>query len=221
MSAQGISEGVVLLTGRPAHRINQYLVSDVLIDSGTPGAARRLLRDLAGRPVVAHAITHGHPDHYGSSRALTERLGVSMWCPAGDAEAVRTRRLPHADHPIGRLLGRMPPPPPPPIARTLHEGDDVAGFEVLDTPGHSPGHVSYWREADRVLIMGDALFNVEPLSGRVGLREPPTFMSVDPAGNREAIRRVAALEPALALFGHGPPLRDPGALSAFAGTLAG
>lgn len=221
MSAREISPGIVLLTGRPAYRINQYLVDDVLIDAGPPGLTRRLLRDLGGRPLSVHALTHGHPDHYGSSRALTERLGVPTWCPAGDAEAVRTRRLPHSNHPVGRLTGRMPGPPPPAIARTLHEGDEVAGFRVLDTPGHSPGHVSYWREADRVLIVGDVLFNVEPLSGRVGLREPPVALTVDPARNRDAIRRLAALEPEIALFGHGPPLRDPAALSAFAASLAG
>jgi hydroxyacylglutathione hydrolase len=92
---------------------------------------------------------------------------------------------------------------------------------VLDTPGHSPGHVSYWRETDGVLIVGDVAFNIAPLSGRVGLREPPAFMTVDPARNRESIRRLAALEPTLALFGHGPPLRDPAAWPTFAtGLLA-
>jgi glyoxylase-like metal-dependent hydrolase (beta-lactamase superfamily II) len=90
---------------------------------------------------------------------------------------------------------------------------------VLDTPGHSPGHVSYWREADGVLIVGDVAFNVAPIGGQVGLREPPAFMTVDTARNRDSIRRLAALEPTLALFGHGPPLRDPAAWSGFVAGL--
>ncbi len=220
MSAQHVGDGTWLLTGRPAHRINQYLVGDVLIDAGTPGTARRLLRDLEGHAVVAHAITHAHPDHYGSSRALTRRLDLPLWCPVGDAEALETRRLPHAEHPLARLMAYLPGPPAPPVARRLEEGDEVAGFRALATPGHSPGHVSYWREADRVLIVGDVVFNVALLSGRVGLREPPAPLTVDPARNRESIRRLAALEPRLALFGHGPPLRDPSAWGAFAATLS-
>ena len=219
MSAKQVAKGVWLHTGRPEHRINQYLTTSVLIDSGTPGAARRLMRELEGRTVVAHAITHAHPDHYGSSRALCRRLDLPFWCPTDDAGDVESRRLAHSELLLGRLIGLPPGPAPPPIARRLREGDEVSGFRVLDTPGHSPGHVSYWREADGVLIVGDVAFNVAPLSGQVGLREPPAFMTVDPARNRQSIRRLAALEPTLALFGHGPPLCDPAAWHALAANL--
>ena len=214
-SYEEVAEGVWLLTGRPKYRLNQYLNGDVLIDSGTPAAARRLLRDLEGRAIVAHAITHAHPDHYGSSKAVTERLKVPFWCPSDDADALESRHLPHSDLLLGQLIGLPHGPVGPPVARRLREGDDVAGFRVLDTPGHSPGHVSYWRETDGVLIVGDVAFNVAPMSGQLGLREPPAFLTVDPARNRDSIRRLAALEPTLALFGHGPPLRDPAAWLSF------
>lgn len=219
MSLEIVADDVALLSGRARYRINQYLLEDVLVDSGTPAAARRLVADLAGRTLTAHALTHGHPDHYGSSRALADRFSVPFWCPAGDAEAVASRHLPHSEHPLGKLLGRAPGPPAPPIARRLGEGDEVAGFRVVESPGHSPGHVAYWRERDAVLIAGDALFNIDPLSGRTRLREPPVALTVDPRRNRESIRRLAALEPRLVLFGHGPPLRDPAALRALASTL--
>jgi glyoxylase-like metal-dependent hydrolase (beta-lactamase superfamily II) len=48
-----------------------------------------------------------------------------------------------------------------------------------------------------------------------GLHEPPRILTRDPRRNRESARRLAALEPELALFGHGPPLHDPAALTAF------
>ena len=99
-------------------------------------------------------------------------------------------------------------PPAVKVDRALNEGDEVAGFEVLDVPGHSPGHIAYWRESDRTLIAGDVCFNLHPLTGIPGLREPPDVLTYDPALNREAIRRLAELEPSLTLFGHGPPLRD-------------
>ena len=95
-----------------------------------------------------------------------------------------------------------------PVARTLAEGDALAaGFTVLDTPGHSPGHVSYWREADRTLICGDVFFNMHLLTTIPGLHQPPHLFTPDPAENRRSERRLAALEPATAGFGHGPVLR--------------
>jgi glyoxylase-like metal-dependent hydrolase (beta-lactamase superfamily II) len=98
--------------------------------------------------------------------------------------------------------------PPHPVARRLREGDEVAGFTVLEVPGHTPGHVAFWRESDRTLIAGDVFFNVP------NLRPPPAGFNDDTARNRESMRRLAALEPAVAVFGHGPPLRDPAKLQA-------
>jgi glyoxylase-like metal-dependent hydrolase (beta-lactamase superfamily II) len=105
------------------------------------------------------------------------------------------------------------------VDRPLREGDEVAGFTVLDVPGHSAGHVAFWRESDRVLVLGDVLNNMDVMTGRRGLHEPKVFFTPDPARNRESIHRLAALEPRLACFGHGPPLRDPRALQDFAAKL--
>jgi glyoxylase-like metal-dependent hydrolase (beta-lactamase superfamily II) len=119
------------------------------------------------------------------------------------------------EHPLNRLIGRFWCGPPHPVARRLEEGDVVAGFSVLHTPGHSAGHLAYWRERDRVLIIGDVLTNLDTITGVPGLHEPKTFFTPDPARNRESARRLAALEPELVCFGHGKPLRDPAKLRAF------
>ena len=110
--------------------------------------------------------------------------------------------------------------PAHPVERRLHEGDDVAGFQVLDVPGHSPGHVAFWRESDRVLILGDVLTNMDQLTGLRGLHEPKAYLTTDPAQNRASARRVAELEPSLVCFGHGPPVRDTGKFQAFVEGLA-
>ena len=107
------------------------------------------------------------------------------------------------------------------MARRLREGDEVAGFAVLETPGHSAGHIALWRARDGTLILGDVLFGCHPLTGIPGLHEPPGFFTPDPARNRESARRLASLEPALVLFGHGPPLREPAALRRFVAALSG
>ena len=87
-----LAEGVHQLKGFPPHAINVYLVGDVLVDAGTPSARRRILRQLAGRDVRTHLVTHAHPDHFGSSHAVCEALGVPLWTGDGDAEAIETAR---------------------------------------------------------------------------------------------------------------------------------
>jgi hydroxyacylglutathione hydrolase len=83
---------------------------------------------------------------------------------------------------------------------------------VLDTPGHTPGHVCFWRESDRTLICGDVMFGPDALTGH--MRQPFPIMSPDPARNRESARHLAKLDPALVCFGHGKPLRDADAFRA-------
>lgn len=214
-----LASGVRLLEGRPRNAINVYLVGDVLIDSGIERDAARILSQVRGHAVSAHAITHAHGDHFGSSHEVCEALGVPMWAGEADADAVESGTIVTARSRLEPLLKRLPPPAAHPVARRLVEGDEVAGFEVLATPGHSAGHISYWRESDRTLVLGDVLFGMKLLPPRRGLREPPTPFTPDPARNRNSARRVAALEPALVCFGHGPPLRDTRRLIDFVAAL--
>jgi len=212
-----LADDVYLLDGFPPFAINVYLVGDVLVDAATRHAAKRILRQLRGRNISAHALTHAHPDHQGSSHQVCETLAIPLWCGARDAEAVEDGRIMERQpkHPINRLIGMAFPGPPHPVARRLDEGDEVAGFQVLDTPGHSAGHVCFWRESDRTLICGDVFTNIDTLTGLPGLHEPKWFFTPDPERNRESMRRLAELEPALVCFGHGRPLRDPAKLRAF------
>ena len=214
-------DGLYLLHGLPPYAINVYLLGDVLIDAATRRAGKRILRQLSGRRVTAHALTHAHSDHQGASHEVCEKLGIALWCGELDADAMEDGRIAERQpkHPINAVIDRFWTGPPHPVARRLHEGDEVAGFEVLDVPGHSAGHVAYWRESDRTLICGDVFTNIDTLTGLPGLHEPKVFFTPDPARNRESMRRLAALEPALVCFGHGRPLRDPGKLQAFVAKL--
>jgi glyoxylase-like metal-dependent hydrolase (beta-lactamase superfamily II) len=217
-----LADGVELLAGRPRNAINVYLVGDVLIDAATRQAERRILRQLAGREVAAHALTHAHADHQGSSHAICERLAIPLWCGQDDVPAVETPGgIPQSPGLIGRLQRRFWTGPPHPVSRALVEGDEVAGFTVLECPGHSPGHVAYWRADDGVLILGDVLNNMNVFTGRPGLHEPPRVFTPDPERNRQSARRLAALRPRLVCFGHGAPLRDPEGLARFVDGLPG
>jgi glyoxylase-like metal-dependent hydrolase (beta-lactamase superfamily II) len=213
-----LAEGVHQLSGFPPNAINVYLIEDVLIDAATRQAEGRIMRQIAGHPVTAHALTHAHPDHQGSSHAICERLGIPLWCGQGDVPAMETPggvKNTQAPGWLNQLQERFWTGPPHPVARALKEGDEVAGFTVLESPGHSPGQVAYWRETDRVLILGDVLNSMHVMTGIPGLHEPPTIFTPDPARNRESARRLAALEPALTCFGHGAPVRDPRKIADF------
>jgi glyoxylase-like metal-dependent hydrolase (beta-lactamase superfamily II) len=90
---------------------------------------------------------------------------------------------------------------------------------VIEVPGHSAGHVAYFREADRVLILGDVLNGQSLVTGIPGLHEPPKIFTPDPAQNRESARKLAALEPKVIAFGHGPVLTDGGKFRDFVAAL--
>jgi hydroxyacylglutathione hydrolase len=205
-----LADDLWLLRGFPPYAINVYLMGDVLIDAATRHAGRRILRQLDGRTVTAHALTHAHPDHQGASKEVCEKLGIPLWCHHADADAMEQGLIAERQpkHLINRVIGRTMLGPPHPVARRIEEGDVIAGFEVLHVPGHSAGHVAYWRESDRALVLGDVLTNIDTITGFPGLHEPKTFFTPDPARNRESARRLAALEPELVCFGHGKPLRD-------------
>jgi hydroxyacylglutathione hydrolase len=210
--------------GFPPFAFNVYLAGGVIVDAGTRYASRRILKAIKSTslPVKAHAVTHGHCDHQGASAALTAALGVPFWGPAAEAKELRTGAVgPLApSNLITRWQLKHWAGPGLAVDRELREGDALdAGFVALETPGHSPGHLSYWREEDRVLIAGDVLFGRHPMTGRPGLHEPPREFTLDPERNRASIRRVAALRPALTLFGHGRPWRDTDALERFADAL--
>jgi hydroxyacylglutathione hydrolase len=206
-----LADGVWVLRGLPGYAVNAYLVGDVLVDAGTRLEARSILRQLRDRPLSAHALTHAHPDHNGASRAVCTQRGVPYWVGGGDAAAARDGTIIQTDFPqlpFGAFLDGLLSGPAHPVDRELGEGDEIAGFAVLDTPGHTRGHIALWREADRTLIAGDVLLGINPRTLRPGPHRHVQASHVDPATNEASLRRLVELRPELVCFGHGPPLRD-------------
>jgi len=207
-----VADGVWQLTGFPPHGINEYLLGDVLVDAGARQSKRQILKDLRGHAVTAHALTHAHADHQGASKAVCESLDVPFWVGAADADAAERPRLIRERQPdklINKVFWKVMAGPGQKVDRRLAQGDEVAGFQVLEVPGHSAGHLAFWRGSDGVLVLGDVLNNQNALTGfPVGLRLPFDFFTPDPAENRRSAKRLGELEPKLVLFGHGPPLRD-------------
>ncbi len=207
-----LADGVWQLTGFPPHAINEYLLEDVLVDAGASFSGRQILKDLRGHELSAHALTHAHGDHQGASRRVCEELGLPFWVGEGDADAAERPELIRERQPdrlINKVFWKATAGPGREVDRRLTGGDEVAGFQVLDAPGHSRGHIAFWRAFDRVLVLGDVMNSHNPLTGFPrGLRLPPDFFTPDPEQNRRSAKRLGELEPKLVLFGHGPPVRD-------------
>ena len=206
-----LAPGLALARGGPGRTLNVYLLGDVVVDSGVRWSRRRLARQLAGRQLNAHLLSHAHFDHAGCSAWLCHTLGVPLWCGQGDAAAIASGRVDtHGSPWVNRLQRRLAPVTAHPVTRIMHEGDVVAGFEVLEVPGHSPGALAFWRARDRVLVCGDVLANVGLHPSRPRLVLAPAALSSDAETNRRSAGRLAGLRPRLACFGHGFAVSDPG-----------
>lgn len=98
----------------------------------------------------------------------------------------------------------------------LPEGGHVPampGWKWTHTPGHTPGHISLWRESDRTMVVGDAFITTKQESAFAVMRQsselhgPPMYYTSDWENARESVRRLSSLDPDLVITGHGPPLQ--------------
>jgi glyoxylase-like metal-dependent hydrolase (beta-lactamase superfamily II) len=91
-----------------------------------------------------------------------------------------------------------------PVDRTVTDNeiisDVLGGLHVVATPGHSPGHISFWQPERGILFTGDVLMNL------MGLRLPFAAFTTDMTQNKRSLARIAALKPPILCFGHGTPL---------------
>jgi glyoxylase-like metal-dependent hydrolase (beta-lactamase superfamily II) len=186
-----------------------------LIDTGLPkrdGAIVEVLSSI-GRSVEdvrRIGITHAHVDHFGNAAVLQQRSGAPVFAPERDAAAIRgEEKTPHPPV-LDRLpflkpvFGLLPGADPVEVDAVIAEGEQnglPGDLKVIDTPGHTPGHISFLLErAGGVLFVGDAA--VATKSGEVKRgwmnRSTPSFDA--------SLRHIAEFDFEIAVFGHTNPL---------------
>ena len=201
-------------------RVKAYLILEPelsLIDCGYAGSERRIARAITAhgrdpaelRRVV---ITHGHPDHAGSARALAGAAVSILIHPADGANLRVTWRDVVARPTRGRVFSAMTPEPP--SFQPIEDGDVLpmlGGLRVIHTPGHTPGSVCLYGARDRVLFVGDTL---QRRFGRVSFAS--RLYSDDQAAARRAVKRLTELDVERIVFSHFAALEE-GAAEVLAG----
>ena len=202
-----------------------------LIDAAIPFSAGTIRswaeKHFLGAP-QAIVLTHGHFDHCSAAGELASHWNVPVYAHPLEFPYL-TGRLEYAPPNIGAGGGIMPllsplfPKKPIDISDRLQplaeEGSPVSvmpGWQLLHTPGHTPGHVSFFRPADRTLLVGDAFcttkaesFFEASFAQTPELHGPPAYFTSDWNAARASVERLALLEAAIVAPGHGKPLQGP------------
>jgi glyoxylase-like metal-dependent hydrolase (beta-lactamase superfamily II) len=209
-----------------------------LIDAALPGSAGRIkswAKENFTTPPNAIVLTHGHFDHVSEARQLADEWQVPVyahplefpyltgreeypapnWKAGGGMMSLTSPTLPKGPVDLGTRLKALP-----------GDGSDLSlaempGWTMLHTPGHTPGHVSFYRESDGTLLVGDAFCTTKPesffeaaLAQHTELHGPPAYFTSDWAAAKASVRKLAALEPAVVAPGHGKPLSGPDVVAA-------
>jgi glyoxylase-like metal-dependent hydrolase (beta-lactamase superfamily II) len=195
--------------------VNAYLVREedgfTLVDTTMPKTGDALLaaaRD-AGAPLRRIALTHGHGDHVGSLDELKGKLGAEVQVLMSEPDA----RIHAGETGVeGKPKGSWPTLSTVPDVR-LAPGDRVGSLEVIPSPGHTPGHVSFLDTRDRTLIAGDVFttFGSVQVTNHFYWRFPLAAMATnDKQQDLESARALRALDPSLLVVGHGGAVSAPG-----------
>jgi len=207
-----IAPEVFQISLMPRNSINCYIIEGVLVDSGIRSSYTTVKKALQKISVYQHILTHAHADHQGCSDQICDEFAIPLLCHPDEVFRTETGMVtndyPAPQHWIAKLQQKYWAGQGHKVERTIVENDRIGNFQVIETPGHSPGHISLFRERDGVLIIGDVATNMNLLTTATGLRLPPNIFTSDQQSNIRSLQKLAELKPDVICFGHGPVMRN-------------
>ena len=198
-----------------------------LIDAALPFTASRIrnwAESFSKTPPNAIVLTHGHFDHVSAARELADSWNVPIYAHSLEAPYL-TGKIQYPAPNVGAgggamsLLSPMYPRGPVDLGQRLQLFEnggisELPGWRIIHSPGHTQGHVSFFRESDKCLIAGDAFCTTKPksffdaaLTQPAELHGPPAYFTSDWGAARMSVARLAELNPLIVAPGHGQPLR--------------
>jgi hydroxyacylglutathione hydrolase len=214
-----IADGVWIVRGGfPLRTMNVYLIQEAdgltMFDGGISDmtSAVRIAVARLG-PIKRIVLGHVDADHRGAAPGID----APVFCHPAERDAAQssssfrdywdlTKLAGHGRVLLGRLLpiwdgGALE------VAGSVEEDEEIAGFRVIHLHGHAPGLIGLFREHDRLALVSDCVYTLDPQSGIKGPpRIPHPAFNYDTEQARDSIRKLAALNPSAAWAGHADPV---------------
>ncbi len=196
---------------------NCYLVREqdgwTLVDTTFKSSAPRILAIIqsTGMRLRRILLTHAHGDHIGALDALARDTGAEVAIGRREARLLAGNTSLDPDEPHTNIHPRLFPGAQTRPSVLLNHGDTFGSLRAVATPGHTPGHFSYFDPRSNTLIAGDALFSVGGL--RVVTDAPwyfplPKFATWNGPLAITSAGTLAGLSPQQIVCGHGRPITD-------------
>jgi len=199
----------------------------ILVDTGMTSFAEDIKQAAEHRfagPPSAIILTHGHFDHVGTVIELEQFWGVPVYAhPLEMPYLTGLKDYPPADPSVGGgLMSRLSFAYPNEAINLDdrvfclpkdHSVPGAPGWRWIHTPGHTPGHISLFRDADRCLIAGDAIVTVKQeslwnvLLQDLQMHGPPAYFTTDWDAAHRSVSCLRSLQPEVIVTGHGHALR--------------
>ncbi|MDI6723458.1 MAG: MBL fold metallo-hydrolase [Methanobacterium sp.] len=192
---------------------NCYLVEGdemMLIDTGNPGNSKKIINYVKNtlnrnpEDINTIVLTHHHFDHTGSLGELKKATGAKVAAHKDDADYIKEKKRPH-EPVVSKILVKLlkmiyrPQTVEPDIL--LEDGDEICGYTVIHTPGHTPGSICLYNKNNKTIFVGDNLKNE---GGKI--EGPPRIFTLNNEQANESIKKLEDLDIEVIFTGHSKPV---------------